>query len=90
MVSLLASMRRRRSHTHIAQAEVFERSIKGLLDIVGVMRVVPELGGDEKLLARYTRFLDGITNSRLGSVNTRGINVAVASLEGSSDSTVQN
>jgi hypothetical protein len=42
----------------IVGVEVFQRRITGFLDVVGVVRVVPQLGSDENVLSRDTTLLD--------------------------------
>jgi hypothetical protein len=68
---------------HIVETQVLERGIESRLDIIGMMRVVPKFSGDKKFFTPNARFLDGIADRRLGSVDTRRVNVAVASFEGS-------
>jgi hypothetical protein len=65
----------------IVSPKVLQGGIEGLLDIVGVVRVVPELGRDEQLLARNARLLDGITDSSLGTVDSCSVDMSVASLD---------
>jgi hypothetical protein len=66
-------------------SEIFERSVKGGFDIIGVVGVVPELRGDEKLTAGNTRILDGVSYGLLGPVNASGVYVFVARLERNRD-----
>jgi hypothetical protein len=55
-----------------------------------VVRVVPKLGGDEKLLARNTRLLDGIADSGLSTVDACRVYVSIASLDsGGNSSTIR-
>jgi hypothetical protein len=69
-------------------AKVLERCVERLLDVIGVMAVVPELGCDEELLARYTRLLDGVANGRFCAVDARSVDVAVAGFQCHGDSSV--
>lgn len=55
----------------------FERIIKGWLNILGCVGVIPELGGDEDVLSVYSGFFDSFCNCRLRTVYMRCINVAV-------------
>jgi hypothetical protein len=66
-------------------SEIFERSVKGGFDIIGVVGVVPELRGDEKFTAGNTRILDGVSDGLLGPVNASGIYVFVTRLERNRD-----
>jgi hypothetical protein len=57
------------------------RRIERFLDVVWVVRVVPELGGDEEFLAGDARLLDGIAHSSFCAVDARSIDMAVSSLD---------
>jgi len=70
----------------IVGAEVFERRIERLLNVIGMVRVVPELCGYEELFARDARLLDGIANGGFGAVDARGVDVAITSLQCDCDS----
>jgi hypothetical protein len=70
----------------IVRAEVLERRIECLLDVVGVVGVVPKLRRNEELLARHARLLNGIANSRFCAVDARCVDVFVASLQCNCDS----
>lgn len=45
----------------IIQVEVVQRVLKRLRYVVGVVLVVPELGGDEKLVTGHSRLLDSLS-----------------------------
>lgn len=49
----------------VVGVEVFQRGITGLLDVVGVMGVVPQLGGEEDVFSRDTTLLDACGARRL-------------------------
>lgn len=61
----------------VIEAEVLERGIESWLDGGWSVGVVPELGGDEELLARNVRLLDGAADCWLGAVDTGSVNVSV-------------
>ena len=65
----------------VVGAKVLEGGIEGRLYVVGMMRVVPELGREINLVAGDARLLDRITNRRLGAVDACRVDVAVAGLE---------
>jgi hypothetical protein len=46
-----------------------------------MVRVVPELGGEEELLARDAGLLDGIADGGFGAVDACGVDVAVAGFQ---------
>jgi hypothetical protein len=70
---------------NIVRSKIFERSVKGGFDIIGVVGVVPELRGDEELVAGNTRLFDRVSHGLLGPVNTSGVYVCVARLERNCD-----
>ena len=55
----------------VVGVEVFEGGIEGGGDVVGVVGVVPEFGGDEDLGAGDAALLDGFAYSGLGAVAMR-------------------
>lgn len=69
----------------VIDAQVLQRRIELLLHVVGVVCVVPELGGDEDLVTRHTAVIDTLANSLLGAVDARSVDVAVASLQSDFD-----
>lgn len=61
--------------TYEVKVEVFELELlqgvlEGSLDVLGLVGVVPELGGDEHLLTLYTSSLDSLTNFVLRRIGT--------------------
>lgn len=64
----------------IIGSEILERCIEGGLNIFGSMIVVPDLGDQEDFRSRDTGLLDSRADSRLGTVNSCGIDVAYTSL----------
>lgn len=69
----------------IVCAQIFERSIQCLFDIIRVVRIVPQFRSDKDLSSRHTRLLDGSTDCRLGAVYSSSVNVPIACLERSDD-----
>jgi len=60
-------MGKRGSETHEVEVEVFELKflqgiLEGSLNVLGLVGVVPKLGGDEHLLTLDTSSLDSLTN----------------------------
>lgn len=53
---------------HIVGSQILQRSIKRLLNVIRMVRVIPELGGEKDLVSRDAGLLDGAADSRLGSV----------------------
>jgi len=70
---------------NIVGTEVFEGSIQGLFYIVRVMRVVPELGREEDLVAGDAGLLNCITYGRFSAVDARCVDVAVTGLKSMGD-----
>lgn len=69
----------------VVELELSEGVIEGLLNVLGAMGVVPQLGGDEEVLALETELFDALVQT-LGDlllvlVDLGQIEVAVASLE---------
>ena len=62
----------------VVDPKVFQRSIECLRDIVRMMAVVPELSGNEYLIAWNTRILEGFSNSGLRAVDARCVDMAVS------------
>ena len=54
---------------HVVGAEVGEGGVQSGFDVVGVVAVVPELGGDEELVAWDARFADCIANGGFGAIS---------------------
>lgn len=52
----------------VVHLQVVERLLECLGHVVGVVVVVPDLGGDKELLARHVASLDGSTDVFLGSI----------------------
>ena len=69
----------------VVDVEELERVVEGLLDVLGVVHVVPQLGGQEDLLARHARVADALADGLLGAVHGRRVDVAVAVLQGEGD-----
>lgn len=65
----------------VVGAEVLPRGIERRLDIVGVERIVPELGGDEEFFAGDAGILDCVADGSFGAVDARCVDVAVVCLE---------
>jgi len=53
--------------------QIFEGSINGRLDIVGVVAIVPELGRDEYFMARHAAFLDTAGDSGLRAITVLNV-----------------
>lgn len=81
----LAPRKRRRPmhqiQINIIRTEILQTRVKRRLNIIGVMRVIPQLGGYEDLLPRNTRLLDSLSDSRLGAIDARSVDMSVAALE---------
>ena len=69
----------------VVRAQVFKRSIKGRLDVVRVVRVVPQLSRDKDFGARDAALLYGCTDRGLSAVDASCINVSVACFQGFCD-----
>ena len=70
---------------NIVETEVLEGGLEGGEDVLGAVRVVPELGGDKELLAGNVGLANGVTDLLLVSVDPGGINVTVSRLNGDLD-----
>ena len=66
--------------------EVFQRGVDSVLNILGPVAVVPQLRGDEDLRSRDATLLNAGGDSWLCAVDSRGVDVAVAGLDGFVDS----
>ena len=71
---------------NVVGVKILEGSIECFLYIIRVVRVVPKLGDQENIAAWNSGLLDRRTHSRLGSVDTRSIDVSVSSIESVGDS----
>lgn len=67
-------------------AEILQRLINSLLDISASVVRVPELGSQEKLLARHAGCLDAGSDLSLVVVDSCSVDVAVSMLQGKLDS----
>lgn len=70
----------------VVELQLGEGVVEGLLDVLGAVRIVPQLGGDEDVLALEAEFLQALVQA-LGDlllvlVDLGQVEVAVASLEG--------
>jgi len=65
----------------VIQAEFAQTAIDGGQRRIRSLVVVPQLGGDEQLVARDTGFGDGRTDTFLVAVGSRGVDVPVARLQ---------
>lgn len=70
---------------NVVGTEVLEGSLQSRLYIVRVMRVVPELGREEDLVARDTGLLNCITYRRFSAVDACRVDVAVTGLKSMGD-----
>jgi hypothetical protein len=52
----------------VVGVEVFQRGVACLFHIVGVVAVVPELGGDEDFASRNAALLDALCAGRLSAI----------------------
>ena len=64
----------------IVSLEILQRGVERLLGVIRVVRVVPELGGDEELITWDARFLDSIADSLFRAIDSSCVDVFVASL----------
>ena len=62
----------------VVGVEVLERGVEGGAHVVGVVRVVPEFGGDEDFGAGDAALLDGGADGRLSAVDAGSVDVTVA------------
>lgn len=69
----------------VVGAELLQRRVKVGLDVLGAVRVVPQLGRDEDVLAGNAGVLDARSDLILVAVNEGSIDMLVASLEGLCD-----
>ena len=52
----------------IVQVQVIERLLQGRLNILGVVLVIPQLGGDEEIFARDTALFDSRADGLFGAI----------------------
>lgn len=66
----------------VGGVEVAQRGVECGFNIVRMVRVVPELGGDEEGGARDPGFFDRSADRGFGAIDAGGVDVAVASFQG--------
>lgn len=69
----------------VIRSEILERLVQGALNILWVMLRIPELARDEDLGTRDAALLDSLSHCRLVTVDSCGIYVPIAGLEGGLD-----
>jgi hypothetical protein len=69
----------------IVEAERLERAVEGLSGVVGPVRAVGELAGDEYLTTIQARLTNGIPDFSLVPIHLGGIDVPVTGLQGGDD-----
>ncbi len=67
------------------QPQLGQAGVEGTQSAVVALVGIPQLGGDEQLIARQTSLGDGLADALLVAVDGRGINVAIAQVEGRLD-----
>lgn len=72
----------------VVGAKILQGGIERFLDVIGVVGVVPELGGDEELFARDAGFFDGIAYGGLGAIDACGIDMAITRFERNRDCSI--
>jgi len=64
----------------VVGSEVLEGCVECGFDVVGVVRVVPELAGDEELGTGDAGLFDSVADCGLGAVDACCVDVAIAGL----------
>ena len=71
-----------RNEVDLVEAEPLQRLVEGRAGVVGPVEAVVELGGDVELVAGDAGGRDRVADALLVAVHLRGVDVAVAGLEG--------